>query len=92
MSDTTSAWFKYILPMDEEVKAVNEIEYNIVGLKYFSCHVCDYPTNHHNELGKHIRRRHDDQVNVPQSTNQVKCPDCGKMLKYAKREENKSDH
>ena len=54
--------------------------------------MCDYPTNHHNELEKHIRRRHDDQVNVPQSTNQVKCPDCGKMLKYAKREEKKSDN
>ena len=83
-STTTPAWFEYILPKEEKVP-VDESENNIVSKKYFSCPRCDYSTNHHNDLGKHIRRRHGDQVKVPQNTNQLECPDCGKVLKCLRK-------
>ena len=83
-STTTPAWFEYILPKEEKVP-VDESENKIVNEKYFLCPRCDYSTNHHNDLGKHIRRRHGDQVKVPQNTNQVECPDCGKVLKCLRK-------
>jgi hypothetical protein len=82
---TTPYWFNYILRKEEQLTAVVDSDDKSVSTKYFSCPVCDYSTNHHNDLGKHIQRIHGEQVKVPPNTNQVKCPDCGKVLKCLRK-------
>ena len=85
ISATTPAWFEFILHMEGKAETEDESCSKSVEDKYFSCSNCDYSTNHHSDLGKHIRRKHGDQVNVPPNTNQVKCPECGKILKCLRK-------
>jgi hypothetical protein len=85
ISATTPAWFEFILPMEGKAQTEDESSSKSVEDKYFLCSNCDYSTNHHSDLGKHIRRKHGDEVNVPPNTNQVKCPECGKVLKCLRK-------
>ena len=84
-SATTPAWFELILPMEGNAQTEYDNCSKNVREKYFSCTECDYSTNHHCDLGKHMRRKHGDQVQVPPNTNQVKCPDCDKILKCLRK-------
>ena len=84
-SATTPAWFEFILPKEEKVQKVGESCSTSAMEKYFSCSLCEYSTNHHCDLKKHIQRKHGDKVTVPPNTNQVECPDCGKVLKCLRK-------
>ena len=84
-SATTPAWFGLILPLEKNAQTKYDHCSKSLRYKYFSCTECDYSTNHHCDLGKHIRRKHGEQVQVPPNTNQVKCPDCGKVLKCLRK-------
>ena len=58
---TNPAWIKYILPMGVGEQPVNSRNRG----KYFDCPACDYSTNLHQDLKKHIGRIHGDDVKVP---------------------------
>ena len=77
-SNTTPKWFNLVLRREEHLTATVIRDWKSMGTKYFSCPHCAYSTNHHNDFGNHLWRRHGEEV--PQNTNQVKCPDCGKVL------------
>jgi hypothetical protein len=81
--DIVPEWFKRILPIEEEQDIAGEDRG--APEKLFVCPRCVYTTNHHNDLGKHIGRRHGDHVKVPPNTNQVVCPDCHKVLKCLRK-------
>ena len=83
-SATTPAWFEFILPKERKVNVDETCSKSIMD-KYFACSICEYTTNHHCDLRKHIRRKHGDQVRVPPNTNQVECPDCRKVLKCLRK-------
>ena len=55
ISATTPAWFGFILPIEGNAQTEDDNCSQSVRDKYFSCSVCDYSTNHHCDLGKHIR-------------------------------------
>ena len=71
---TNPAWIKYILPMGVGEQPVNSRNRG----KYFDCPACDYSTNLHQDLKKHIGRIHGDDVKVQKK--KVDCPNCGKSL------------
>ena len=83
-SATTPAWFEFILPKERKVN-VDETCSKSAMDKYFACSICEYTTNHHCDLKKHIRRKHGARVRVPPNTNQVECPDCRKVLKCLRK-------
>ena len=83
-SATTPAWFEFILPKERKVNVDETCSKSIMD-KYFACSICEYTTNHHCDLKKHIRRKHGARVRVPPNTNQVECPDCRKVLKCLRK-------
>ena len=80
---TTPTWFEFILPLESD-KLFNEHGSGSSNDKDFLCPACKYCTNNYCDLKKHMGRKHE-QLKVPQNTNRVKCPDCGKVFRCLRK-------